>query len=214
MVLARYFDLISLSFVVQVIVFKVCFLKTLQLILYYTWLLCWIYLYKPQYDPANGTQFAKLLSHMAGSIHSWRFIHPQAVTWSASWAGTWNWFLCFPYLSCCPVGGQTLKIWLEYIFFLLGNSDNSSDYHDKECFTNVNLLLFIGVWLRISGCCPTSREEIEPCIKKSTRWREWKRRDSNVWWGCEQVGWNLWELPASSKPPNYSKLCIYKIWLG
>jgi hypothetical protein len=33
----------------------------------------------------------------------------------------------------------------------------------------VNLLLFIGVWLRTSGCCPTSREEIEPCIKKSTR---------------------------------------------
>jgi len=84
----------------------------------------------------------------------------------------------------------------------------------QRVLCHVNLLLFIGVWLRTSGFCPTSREEIEPCIKKSTSWREWKRRDSNIWWGCEQIGWNLWELPASSKPPNYSKLCIYKVWLG
>jgi hypothetical protein len=44
----------------------------------------------------------------------------------------------------------------------------------------VNLLLFIGVGLRTSGCYPTSREEIEPCIKKSTRGRERRRKDSNV----------------------------------
>ncbi len=30
----------------------------------------------------------------------------------------------------------------------------------------MNLLLFIGVWLRTSGCCPTSREELNLASKR------------------------------------------------
>ncbi len=50
--------------------------------------------------------------------------------------------------------------------------------------------------------------------QKEYKGKRTKKKGQQCPRGCEQVGWNLWELPASSKPQNYSKLCIYKVWLG